>query len=144
MPVRGWQPGYEQQPLTIHGSREPPLGKCTMGSSELAQLGASAPFFIVRDVPVSVAFYRDLLGFDVLVATPETEPFVAMLGRGGARVILKSILPEVQAVPNPTRHPWAKWDAFVHVPDPDALAAELTTRAVPFNAPLSDTDDRLR
>jgi hypothetical protein len=35
-------------------------------------------------------------------------------------------------------------DAFVYVPDPDALAAEFAVRRVPFSKPLQDTHDGLR
>ena len=38
----------------------------------------------------------------------------------------------------------ARWDAFVHVPDPDALVREFTGRGVVFSAPLADTHDGLR
>ena len=38
----------------------------------------------------------------------------------------------------------ARWDAYVHVPDPDALAAEFASRNVEFSKPLKDTDDGLR
>jgi hypothetical protein len=38
----------------------------------------------------------------------------------------------------------ARWDAFVDVPDPDALAAEFASRNVEFSEPLKDTDDGLR
>jgi hypothetical protein len=50
-------------------------------------------------------------------------------------------------VPNYTRdikQGIARWDAFVYVPDPDALAAEFASRNVEFFVPLSDTDDGLR
>jgi hypothetical protein len=39
---------------------------------------------------------------------------------------------------------WARWDAYLHVPDPDALAAELLSRHVEFSRPLMDDDDGLR
>jgi hypothetical protein len=35
-------------------------------------------------------------------------------------------------------------DAFVYVPDPDALAAEFADRAVAFVSPIQDTHDGLR
>ena len=38
----------------------------------------------------------------------------------------------------------ARWDAFVSVPDPDALAAEFASRNVEFFEPLKDTNDGLR
>ena len=46
--------------------------------------------------------------------------------------------------PNFTRHPWARWDAYVNAPDPDALAAEFMSRGVVFSVPLKDTEDGLR
>ena len=40
---------------------------------------------------------------------------------------------------------WARWDAYLHVPDPDALAAEFSSRDVEFFQPLKeDGDDGLR
>lgn len=93
-------------------------------------LTSIAPFFIVQDVPGAVAFYRDRLGFEATFLAPEDEPFFASIQRDGVRLMLKAILPEVPPQPNPRRHPWARWDAFVHTPDPDALAADLTSRGL--------------
>ena len=45
----------------------------------------------------------------------------------------------VDPVPNYTRDIQkgiARWDAFLHVPDPDALAAEFSSRHVEFFLPL--------
>jgi hypothetical protein len=39
---------------------------------------------------------------------------------------------------------WARWDAHLHVPDPDAPAAEFSSRDVAFSRPLEDDDDGLR
>jgi catechol 2,3-dioxygenase-like lactoylglutathione lyase family enzyme len=113
-------------------------------SEDRAQLASIAPFFIVRDVPAAVAFYRDRLGFEVQFTAPGDDPFFAIIQRDGARIFLKAILPAVQPTPNPTRHPWARWDAFIHTPAPEALAAELTSRGTPFHEALRDTDDGLR
>lgn len=49
-----------------------------------------------------------------------------------------------EPLPNPKRYSWARWDAYLNVPDPDALAAELAARGVPFSEPLKDTHDGLR
>jgi hypothetical protein len=35
----------------------------------------------------------------------------------------------------------ARWDAYLNVPDPDALAAEFSSRGVAFFEPLKDGDD---
>jgi hypothetical protein len=57
-------------------------------------------------------------------------------------IILKEI--GVEPVPNYTRDikkGIARWDAYLHVPDPDALAAEFSLRKVEFFVPLADNDD---
>jgi catechol 2,3-dioxygenase-like lactoylglutathione lyase family enzyme len=110
-----------------------------------AQLVHIAPFFIVHDVVRSIAFYQERLGFELEYIGPtEDDPFFGMVRRGGVRLMLKAITPEVQPTPNPTRHPWARWDAYVYVPDPDALAEELAERGVSFHEPLGVNSDRLR
>lgn len=109
-----------------------------------AQLGYIAPFFIVRDVLASIAFYKERLGFQVTFLGPEGDPYFAMLKRDGVRLMLKAITPDVQAIPNSTRHEWARWDAYVYTEDPDALAAEFAAREVPFYDPLRVNGDNLR
>jgi len=101
-----------------------------------------APFFIVRDARDAVVFYRDKLGFKVLYQGPEDDPFFAMVGRDGAMLMVKAV--GVDPEPNSTRHPDARWDAYVRVPDPDSLASEFLSRGVSFSAPLMDTHDGLR
>ena len=110
----------------------------------IASLEFIAPFFIVRDVMLSLAFYRDRLGFEVVYLGPDDEPFFAMVERGGVRIMLKAISPEVQPTPNPSRHEWARWDAYVYTPDPDALSAEFASRGVSFREPLGVNSDNLR
>lgn len=109
-----------------------------------AVLTSVAPFFIVRDVGPSIEFYRDGLGFQVIFAAPKDEPFFALLGRDGIQIMVKAILPDVPPLPNCQRHPWARWDAFVHTPDPDSLAAEFLERGVTMHTPLANTEDKLR
>ena len=113
-------------------------------STTRAQLGHIAPFFIVRDVMRSIAFYRDRLGFALTFLGPEDDPYFAMLERDGVHLMLKAITPEVQPAPNPSRHHWARWDAYVYTPDPDALADELASRGVSFREPLGNNSDQLR
>jgi catechol 2,3-dioxygenase-like lactoylglutathione lyase family enzyme len=101
-----------------------------------------APFFIVQNATVAVAFYRDKLGFDVTYQEPEPDDFFAIVCRGSAMLMVKAV--EVDPLPNPARDPAARWDAYINVPDPDALAAEFTSRGVIFSVPLKDTTDGLR
>src|SRR5437899_12528225 len=101
-----------------------------------------APFFIVRNAAAAVGFYRDKLGFDVIYQEPEDDPFFAIVCRDRAMLLVKGV--EVDPLPNPARDPAAQWDAYLNVPDPDALAEEFTSRGVVFSVPRKDTDDGLR
>jgi len=105
-----------------------------------------APFFIVKSVPVALAFYRDRLGFDITFQGPDPDDiFFGIVERGAAMIMLKAV--GVDPVPNYTRdvkQGSARWDAYLHVPDPDALAAEFSSRHVEFSQPLKDDDDGLR
>jgi hypothetical protein len=68
-----------------------------------------------------------------------------MVERGRAMIMFKDI--GVEPAPNRTLdigQGFAAWDAYVYVPDPDALAGEFTSRHVNFVAPMTDTDDGLR
>ena len=85
-----------------------------------------------------------MLGFECRFTAPETAPFFGIVGRGAAQIFVKEIGPETPPVPNPSRHEWASWDAFVYVADPDALAAEVGERGAAFRTPLGDTEDGLR
>jgi catechol 2,3-dioxygenase-like lactoylglutathione lyase family enzyme len=107
------------------------------------EIGHISPSFIVSNVPQSIAFYCDKLGFETRYKDPEQDPFFAIVGRGGAQIFVKSeggIAPQ----PNHSRHPHLRLDAFVYVEDPDALAAEFAAGNVTFSNPLRDTNDGLR
>ena len=110
------------------------------------EISGIAPFFIVKNVPVALSFYRDCLGFDITFQGPSDDDiFFGIVQRGAAMIILKDI--GVDPVPNYTRDikkGIARWDAYLHVPDPDALAAEFSSRNVEFFTPLKVNDDGLR
>ena len=105
-----------------------------------------APFFIVKSVPAALAFYRDRLGFDITFQGPAPDDiFFGIVERGAAMIMLKAV--GVDPVPNYTRdikQGIARWDAYLYVPDPDALAAEFSSRNVEFYKPLKDDEDGLR
>ena len=105
-----------------------------------------APFFIVRSVPAALSFYRDRLGFDVTFQGPDpADIFFGIVQRGGAMIMVKDV--GVEPLPNYKRDVkkgWARWDAYIDVPDPDALAAEFLSRNVEFSQRLKDDDDGLR
>ncbi len=105
-----------------------------------------SPFFIVSHVPTSLSFYRDRFGFEITFQGPAPDGiFFGIVRRGSAQILFKAV--GVPPVPNYTRdikQGIARWDAYVDVPDPDAMAAEFASRDVEFFEPLSDTDDGLR
>lgn len=103
-------------------------------------LAGISPFFIVSDAQRSVAFYRDKLGFAV---TYQQSDF-AVIRRDAAQLFVKAIDEDTPPLPNPQRHPWAKWDAYVSTLDPDALAAEFHANGSSFHAALADTSDGQR
>jgi catechol 2,3-dioxygenase-like lactoylglutathione lyase family enzyme len=111
-----------------------------------AEIAGISPFFIVRHVPTALSFYRDRLGFRVTFEGPAPDDvFFGIVQRGGAQILLKDV--GVEPMPNCSRdvgEGLARWDAFVGVPDPDALAAAFASRNVELSEPLGDTEDGLR
>ena len=111
-----------------------------------SHIGSAAPFFIVADVPKALAFYRDRLEFEITFQGPEDDDiFFGIVQRDQAMIMMKDV--GVAPIPNYTRdikQGIARWDAYLHVPDPDALAAEFASRGVEFSEPLCDTEDGLR
>lgn len=110
-------------------------------------LGHISPFFIVSDVPRATRFYEEGLGFETRTLLPEQEPFFAIVGRDSVEILLKDVSDDSHVIspqPNHSRHPWAPWDAFVFVTDPDGLAREFATRGVRLHKAIQDTDDGLR
>ena len=111
-----------------------------------------APFFVVANVTATLSFYRDMLGFDVTFRGPAPDDeFFGIVRRDEATIMFKALGVVVdgkevlvEPVPNYKRTPAFCWDAYVDVPDPDALAAEFASRGVRFIVPLADDDDGLR
>jgi catechol 2,3-dioxygenase-like lactoylglutathione lyase family enzyme len=61
-----------------------------------------SPLFIVRNVPKSLSFYRDRLGFEITFQGPGPDDiFFGIVRRGGAQILFKEV--GVAPVPNYTR-----------------------------------------
>lgn len=143
--TRGRRPG-DTRVFHVRAARAPvPLGGAKVKKQPI--LEHISPFFIVSDVSRATRFYEDKLGFETRALVPEQEPFFAIVGRDSVQIYLKDVSDDSQAVspqPNHTRHPWAQWDAFVFLADPDCLAQEFASRGVSFHKAIQDTDDGLR
>jgi catechol 2,3-dioxygenase-like lactoylglutathione lyase family enzyme len=101
------------------------------------------PFFIVKDLQASIAFYRERLGFQLDFQGPDGDVYYAAVSRDGIGIMLKQILPDVLPCPNHTRHAWARWDAYIYTLDPDTLFDEFRQHSVSFVKELSFIDDGL-
>jgi catechol 2,3-dioxygenase-like lactoylglutathione lyase family enzyme len=102
-----------------------------------------SPFFIVRDLQASIAYYRDRLGFQLDFQGPDDDVYYGHVTRDGIGIMLKAILPDVLPRPNHTRHEWARWDAYIYTSDPDGIFAELQERGASFVKELSFIDEGL-
>ena len=109
-------------------------------------LNGITPFFIVDDLAETLRFYEGKLGFRVVYKGGDGlgTDFWAMVGRDEVTLFLKHITSDIHPQPNPSRHPWAAWDAYVFTSDPDSLYAEFIAKDVPMRRPLENTDDGLR
>jgi hypothetical protein len=92
-------------------------------------LASISPFFIVKDLQASIAYYTDRPGFQLDFEGPADDPYYARVSRDGIGIMLKAILPDVLPCPNHTRHEWARWDAYIYTLDPDALFDEFSLLA---------------
>lgn len=108
-----------------------------------------SPLFIVADVPATLSFYRDTLGFEVTFRgpTPDDE-FFGIVRRDGAMIMFKALgvvsdgkEVVVAPVPNYKRKPAFSWDAYVEVHDPEGLAEEFASRGVHCSVPLGEDED---
>ncbi len=109
-----------------------------------AELLSISPLFIVRNLHETIGFYRDCLGFELEFIGPAGDEYFAIITRDSIAIFIKEITPEVGPLPNPQRHPWAAWDAYVYTKDPDALAMEFNKRAKMEIASVYVNDDKLR
>ena len=113
------------------------------GEGATKNLVSISPFFIVKNLRASVAYYVDRLGFQLDFEGPGDKPFYAGVTRDGIAIFLKAIVPDVLPCPNHKRHPWARWDAYIITLDPDTLFDEFRQRGVSFVKELSFIDDGL-
>ena len=98
-----------------------------------------APLLQVFDMPTSLAFYRDVLGFEpVSSPDPEHEDWV-LLRRGGYELMLNTAYeaPDRPPTPDPARVA-AHMDTalFFGCPDVDAAYAHLRARGLEVKEPV--------
>jgi len=110
-------------------------------------LNSITPFFVVDDLDATIRFYESKLGFEIRYkggGDGMVIDYWAFVGRDRVMIMFKAIAPDIHPQPNSSRHPWARWDAYVNVDDPDALYAEFAGRNVTFQQEIADTPDGLK
>jgi glyoxylase I family protein len=98
------------------------------------EIRGMAPLLQVFDMPTSVAFYRDVLGFEIVTTSkPGAEHFDwALLRLNGTELMLNTAYEEDSRPPKPDRARIAAHDdtaIFFGCPDVDAAYAHLRSRA---------------
>ena len=97
-----------------------------------------APYFIVDDVVASANFYRDKLGFHYERFFGEPPSF-CMVKRSGIVIMLSCLARSGVTRPNHVVDPESEaWDAYIWVPNADALYSEFTSRGVKIVRSICD------
>ena len=94
-----------------------------------------APQFFSIDLPATLTYYRDKLGFDCL-GTWQDPPVYAIVARDQHRIHFRCAPPPTA---NPEKYDDELLDAYLMVEDADALFAEYLTRGVEFTRQLANT-----
>ncbi len=87
-----------------------------------------APQFFTTDIPATLAYYKDKLGFECL-GTWQDPPQYAIVARDHHAIHFRRAAPPT---PNPGKYSDELLDAYLHVMDADALYAEYASRGVEF------------
>jgi uncharacterized glyoxalase superfamily protein PhnB len=94
-----------------------------------------APQFFTTDIPGTLAYYQDKLGFECL-GTWQDPPVCAIVARDHHAIHFRCAEPPIA---NPDKYADELLDAYVAVEDPDALYAEYVAKGVEFVRELANT-----
>jgi uncharacterized glyoxalase superfamily protein PhnB len=93
-----------------------------------------APQFFTLDIPGTLAYYKDKLGFECL-GTWQDPPVYAIVARDQQAIHFRCAAPPAA---NPDKYSEELLDAYLLVEDADALYAEYMARGVEFARELGD------
>jgi uncharacterized glyoxalase superfamily protein PhnB len=93
-----------------------------------------APQFFTLDIPGTLAYYKDKLGFECS-GTWQNPPVYAIVARDQQRIHFRCAEPPVA---NSNKYSEELLDAYLLVEDPDALYAEYAARGVEFTRGLAN------
>lgn len=93
-----------------------------------------APQFFSTDLPATLAYYRERLGFEC-TGTWLDPPVYAIVVRDRQHIHFRL----APTAPHPDKYDDELLDAYLRVEDADALHAEFASRGVEFTRPVGDT-----
>ena len=94
-----------------------------------------APQFFTIDLPATLAYYKDKLGFECM-GTWQDPPVYAIVARDQHAIHFRCAEPPRA---NPDKYSDELLDAYLFVEDADTLYAEYAAKAVEFTRKLGDT-----
>jgi uncharacterized glyoxalase superfamily protein PhnB len=94
-----------------------------------------APLFFTLDIPATVVYYEDKLGFEC-VGTWQAPPIYAIVVRDQHAIHFRCARPPTA---NPEKYSDELLDAYIVVDDVNALYAAYQARGVEFTRELGDT-----
>ena len=94
-----------------------------------------APLFFTMDIPATLAYYNDKLGFKCL-STWQDPPVYAIVARDEQPIHFRCAEPPKT---NPDKYSDELLDAYLFVENADALYAEYAARGVEFTRGLGNT-----
>lgn len=93
------------------------------------------PLFFTTDIPTTLAWYQDKLGFECL-GTWFDPPVYAIVARDRQAIHFRCAEPPT---PNPGKYTDELLDAYLHVENADALHAEFAAKGIDFTRDLGNT-----
>ena len=93
-----------------------------------------APLFFTTDIPATLGYYKDKLGFECL-GTWQDPPVYAIVARDQHAIHFRCA---EAPIANPDKYADELLDAYLFVEDADALYAEYTARDVEFSRGLAN------
>jgi uncharacterized glyoxalase superfamily protein PhnB len=93
-----------------------------------------APLFFTTDIPSTLAYYKDKLGFQCL-GTWHDPPVYAIVERDEHAIHFRCAPPPTAS---PDKYTAELLDAYVFIEDADALYAEFAARGVEFTRQLAN------
>jgi uncharacterized glyoxalase superfamily protein PhnB len=94
-----------------------------------------APLFFTTDIPATLAWYKDKLGFECR-GTWQDPPVYAIIARDQQAIHFRCAAPPTA---NPDKYEEELLDAYLQVEDADTLYAEYAAKGVAFTRELADT-----